>query len=153
MFTKYQKITLVSPSLIGPDDQPDVRPVDADNYLLFSNYEVQFIDRNGEYVRMVIPFGEKTDLASIPKLLWTILDLRPDGIHRAAAVAHDYLCRHNGTILNHSATERTIMVIPSNDAHRLFREMLKAAGVRKTRAWAMFLGVWAFGPRWISPNE
>lgn len=41
-----------------------------------------------------VPSGFKTDLASIPRLLWNILP--PFGRYDAAAVIHDYLYATNG---------------------------------------------------------
>lgn len=40
-----------------------------------------------------VPVGALTDLASIPRILWNIPALDPDGESRSAAVAHDWLYR------------------------------------------------------------
>lgn len=89
--------------------------------------------------------GEKTDFASIPRLLWPIIP--PYGLHSLAAVIHDYLYRIRG-------------VLPGGrmlswwQCNRIFRDIMKARGVRWSRRWVMWLGVtlggwipWIFGPR------
>lgn len=40
---------------------------------------------------IVVPVGFKTDLASIPRILWLIVP--PDGSYTPAAVVHDYIYR------------------------------------------------------------
>jgi len=43
----------------------------------------------GEYKAVNVPTGFVTDLASVPRLFWSVL--QPDGLYAYAAVVHDYL--------------------------------------------------------------
>lgn len=47
--------------------------------------------RNGEVI--TVPAGFTTDLASVPRIFWSMLP-RDGGKHRVAAVVHDYLVEH-----------------------------------------------------------
>ena len=46
-------------------------------------------DGQSRYPPVVVPTGFVTDLASIPRVFWSVL--RPDGEYAYAAVIHDYL--------------------------------------------------------------
>lgn len=48
----------------------------------------------GKINKITVPVGFKTDLASIPRIMWNILP--PFGKYDAAAVVHDYLYQYNG---------------------------------------------------------
>jgi len=43
----------------------------------------------GDYQPVTVPTGFVTDLASVPRVFWSIL--QPDGLYAYAAVVHDYL--------------------------------------------------------------
>ncbi|MCK5681545.1 DUF1353 domain-containing protein [bacterium] len=43
--------------------------------------------------RYIVPRGFKTDLASIPKMLWNIYP--PHGLYLSASILHDYLCEND----------------------------------------------------------
>jgi uncharacterized protein DUF1353 len=43
----------------------------------------------GDYKSVTVPMGFVTDLASVPRIFWSIL--QPDGLYAYAAVVHDYL--------------------------------------------------------------
>lgn len=42
---------------------------------------------------VTVPVGALTDLASVPRILWNIPNLDPDGVSRAPAGLHDWLYR------------------------------------------------------------
>jgi hypothetical protein len=44
---------------------------------------------HGDYKAVTVPTGFVTDLASVPRIFWSIL--QPDGLYAYAAVVHDYL--------------------------------------------------------------
>lgn len=46
-------------------------------------------DQSAQYKRVDVPIGFVTDLASIPRVFWSLL--RPDGEYAYAAIIHDYL--------------------------------------------------------------
>lgn len=77
-------------------------------------------------LKIVVPTGSKTDLASIPRI-FRFLVIK-NGRHRAAAIIHDFLCRLK---LDFS---RVL-------ADKIFLEAMKLLGVPRLRRWAMFLAV------------
>jgi hypothetical protein len=46
---------------------------------------------NGFFVEITVPEGFETDLASVPRLFWSIIP--PFGKYNRAAIIHDYMCR------------------------------------------------------------
>jgi len=86
---------------------------------------------NGWGLRLRIPHGFCTDLASTPRLLWPIFP--PAGIWSSAAILHDYLYGHRGV-------SRFL-------ADALFRESMHQLGVPLWRRLAMYYAVRVFGRR------
>lgn len=78
---------------------------------------------------ITVPAGFKTDLASIPRVLWNVLP--PIGAYDAAAVVHDYLYQHNG--------------VSRREADAVLLEAMRILGVRVTQRWAIYAGVRAGG--------
>lgn len=72
-----------------------------------------------------VPAGFKTDLASIPQFLWSVLP--PVGRYDRAAVVHDYLYRFNG--------------VTRRQADDVLNEAMGALGVRATQRWTIYAGV------------
>jgi hypothetical protein len=74
--------------------QPHIKPIwcTGENYVHGQCYELQhpYKFTFGEY-RYTIPALFRYDGASVPRLLWTIIGVTPDGLHRAATLIHDYL--------------------------------------------------------------
>lgn len=68
-----------------------VTPVDGEDNLweLLETFEYE-LGAKGSGNRVVCPAGERTDFASIPRILWSILP--PWGKYGKAAVIHDHLC-------------------------------------------------------------
>lgn len=82
-------------------------------------------------VKLTVPAGFITDLASLPRLVRPVLDR--NGLSRRPAVLHDWLyCSKQGS---------------RADADRLFRKALKAEGMGRLARWSMYIGVRAGG--WI----
>lgn len=75
--------------------QPHNVPVSARGYKLAHDYTYQWKIGRESY-RINIPEGFLYDGASVPRLVWTITGLRPDGLLRAAATVHDFLYEHKG---------------------------------------------------------
>lgn len=105
-------------------------------------------------LRLTVPKGFETDGASVPRLLWTLVGITPDGLHRAAAVAHDFIYRYSGHLPagSHQLQMQVQMPMPSSmrdtghlwtrkEADRLFARILRECGVSKTRRRIMYLGV------------
>jgi hypothetical protein len=75
---------------------------------------------------IAVPAGFPTDLASVPRPLWSILPMA-DPSYAASACLHDFLCRWEGF------SRRT--------ADALFHEALTALGVTGWRRWLLYRGV------------
>lgn len=142
---------LIYPNPIGAAEQPDLRPINRRQYVTAGNFRVGF-ETSGGFCTMRVPAGTITDVASIPRLLWGLLGLRPDGLHRAAALVHDQLCAREGQAapITASSAEPVIWFpkLNSDETHALFRVMLEASGVPEWRAKLLWWAVRLFGPRW-----
>lgn len=76
----------------------------------------------------IVPKGFRTDLASIPKLLWAIWP--PFGRYTSAAVLHDYLCE-NAEVSRYKGD-------------CLFLEAMGWSNVPKFKRWTIFFAVRVF---------
>lgn len=82
-------------------DQPNLEPVgQRENghpiYKLEEEYIYQWTAPDGKERRLRIFPGFICDGASVPKILWHFM--LPDGMHRAAALVHDFLYEYRGLI-------------------------------------------------------
>jgi uncharacterized protein YgiM (DUF1202 family) len=91
-----------------------------------------FIDGKGR--RWEVEAGDKTDGASIPRALWSIVGSPFTGRYLRAAVIHDRYCDNK---------HRSWM-----DTHEIFYEAMLASGVAQKQALLMWAAVYRFGPRW-----
>lgn len=89
---------------------------------------------NGEWI--TVPDTFVTDLASVPRLFWTLFP--PDGKWMKAAVLHDYLCETKGIGGKY----------PSKQVHKIFREAMESQGVNRFDRTCIYTAVATFGPRW-----
>lgn len=80
--------------------QPDVRPVkeSGELYKLWADYTFSFEYKNTTY-KFKINQGFTYDGASVPKFAWTLIGLLPDGIHRPAALIHDFMYTRRGMMM------------------------------------------------------
>ena len=76
----------------------------------------------------VVPNGFKTDLASVPKIVWPILP--PHGLYLSAAILHDFFCENDW--------------ISRTDGDRLFKEAMSHSNVPTWKAWTIWFGVRAY---------
>jgi hypothetical protein len=98
--------------------------------------------------RLTVPRDFEVDGASVPRFLWTLTGITPDGLHRAAALAHDSLYRYAGHL---PAGAHQIHLTDGwadsghlwtrEEADRLFARILRECGVGRTRRRLMYLGV------------
>lgn len=111
--------------------------------------------KGGRTYRLVVEDRFLFDGASIPWWLWSLARISPDGLHRAAALAHDKVYRHSGRMPPGSFQVLT----PGgwcdlshrwdrSEADRLFARILRECGVRKGRRRVMYLAVRMWG--WMS---
>jgi hypothetical protein len=80
---------------------------------------------------ITVPEGFKTDLASVPRLLWAIFP--PFGAYNSAAVVHDFLYR-----------EKRVW---RKTADGIFLSLMKRGGVGFFTRWSFYLAVRSFG--WV----
>lgn len=110
--------------------QPNILPVPGEAYQLAEAWGVAVWPYH-----VYVPRGFVSDGASVPRFLWALIP--PDGLHRAAALAHDWL------YATHGAQRFT-----RAEADAFFRLLLVAAGVSRAKAALMWLAVRAFG--WLA---
>lgn len=129
--------------------QPDLRPVGEGRYILLGGYRYVWSDR-GLDKKIVVPVGLETDGASVPRLLWTITGLTPDGPIRAAALVHDFLYRHGGKLPEGALLGRNPSgaFIPLDhyeftraEADGLFHQIMLQSGISARKAWLAWAGV------------
>lgn len=77
---------------------------------------------------IVVPIGFKTDFASIPWFLQSLIQV--NGPHIQAAVVHDFLCIY-----------KDAFKITQKQADEVFLEAMECIGVRYTQRTVMFWGV------------
>lgn len=88
-----------------------------------------------------VPERYATDGASVPRWLWSLTGYLPDGKHRAAAVAHDYLCETQPPWSNWL------------DAADCFAHFQRLARVRPEKIVATYWAVVLFGPKWVRKEK
>jgi hypothetical protein len=85
---------------------------------------------------ITVPAGFVSDLASIPRPLWTIFP--PDGSYTQAAVLHDWVCKKKGKVEKQYDYKQV---------SKIFSESLNVLDVSFLTRQAMYYGVLLFGPR------
>lgn len=76
-------------------------------------------------ITITIPFGTKTDFASIPRVFRGLISRV--GRYGRAAVLHDWLCEYK--------------IFPRKKADKIFLEAMKSLGVSWLKRRAMYIGV------------
>jgi len=135
--------------------QPDVRPVIDDRYVLMEEYTYTWSE-SGALFRITVPRGFEYDGASVPRLLWGVTGLRPDGLIRAAALVHDFVYAFRGDLpprgfeiyVDNSFWAECQLEIDRAWADRLFNRIMRESGVGRTRRWLAYSGVRAGG--WLA---
>lgn len=139
-------------------DQPDIRPLPSKGrqplYQLREAHSIHWEDGKSVWT-LRIPAGFLCDGASNPWFLWSVTGIPPDGVHRLAALYHDYIYRYSGDLPGGSffrdgIRSRTTWTRKQTD--RFFACLLRETGVGKFRRRTMYLGVrlggwlpWNFG--------
>lgn len=115
--------------------QPLNVPTDVKGYELYASYVCPITG-------ICVPKGFKYDGASIPRVLWSLVGMRPDGLNRAAALVHDW-CYVNGGIVTTDTCDD--LTLTKKDADRLFRDLLIKANAKKLRTKLAYIAVRWFG--------
>jgi hypothetical protein len=100
--------------------------------------DVHYIDKRGR--DWIAQKGDKTDGASIPKELWSVVGGPYEGLYRDAAVFHDVECA------------RPVHTATWQETHRMFLEGMLSNGLEERRAKTMYAAVYRFGPKWNPPT-
>jgi len=120
-------------------------------YALVQNYTYRW-RKHDTYYRLTIPRGYKYDGASVPRPVWTISGIRPDGLLRAAATVHDWLYIHRGE-MPRGCYQRYIdgewvdvnQIWSRESADRMFGRLMREAGMKRWRRRAAYRAVRTFG--------
>lgn len=119
--------------MINFPDQPDIRPISDGSYRLMDNYRYQ-----DEKISVTVPMNFEHDGASVPRLAWAFMP--PDGLHRAAALIHDWLYVCKGR-QDHRTFTRA-------EADWIFYQILRKSGVNifqaRTAYYAVRAGGWTY---------
>lgn len=133
--------------------------------ILLSNGEaVQYLTRTYTYCwsdpdgisrSITVPKGYLSDGASVPRLVWTLSGIIPDGLIRAAALIHDFIYDHSGQLPfgSYRRIRNGNWEFCSNEkwtrkvADKLFGRINRECGVPKFQRRVAYLAVRAGG--WI----
>lgn len=141
-------------------EQPIIIPINASQYRLLADYRYEWDGPRGRHL-IVVPSGAVTDGASVPRILWSLTGITPDGLHRPAAIVHDWLYDHAGRIETLIRADGSDQWNPSSvpwsryDADRIFARILREVGVSRIRRRLMYRGVRVGGwwPWWLASRR
>lgn len=131
--------------------QPEVVPIKSPDggplYKVSRRWVYQW-DHEGRRCRLVIAAGTEFDGASVPWWLWTVARIPPDGLHRAAALAHDVVYRFGGhlpegvhQVQTYRGWRNVAHCWSRAEADRLFARILRECGVSRWRRRVMYRAV------------
>jgi hypothetical protein len=136
--------------------QPDLRPIGKRKYQLWQNWSYTWV-KDDIIRRIKIPAGFISDGASVPRFLWTITGITPDGELRSAALIHDYLYGFGGNLPDgsyqklDSSNSCSLKWIDLDDiwtrknADRIFARIMRECGVSMLKRRMAYRGVRTFG--------
>jgi hypothetical protein len=78
-------------ALLDPDERPGAKVGDYELKEEFSVTWTVWEGNTRRSYRIRVPKGVRTDIASVPRLVWTLSGLTPDGLYRNAALIHDII--------------------------------------------------------------
>lgn len=122
-FSGYPKVELIDPP-------PDIRLLD----------DLEFTSKAGEV--WLAPKSYVSNGASIPRFAWLHIGGPLSGAYRDASIIHDYYCQNYTTYWNEDYKRDWKSV------HRAFYFAMRARGVNRAKAQAMYWAVYYLGPRW-----
>lgn len=113
--------------------QPHAIPLnDHGEWILIEDYELDGFK---------IPKGFIFDGASIPRIMWSIMNFTPIGYHMPAALVHDYLYRNVGIAQRYDKPYYYTKPDADKEFHRILREL----GIRSWQASLCYSAVKIFG--------
>ncbi len=127
--------------------QPWFEPVPNSKFWIVRRGFTYHIGTKYSKNKVVIPFGFKTDFASVPRLLWGLIP--PWGRYGKATIVHDYLYQ------NHQDTNLTLLKrmfsSERKKADTIFKEAMQVLAVKRWKVFVMYWGVRIGG--WLSWKE
>ena len=137
-------------------EQPDIRPISDKLYILAQDYSYEYMV-NQTKLRINAFKNYIYDGASVPRIVWTISGLTPDGLIRAAALIHDLLYDYKG-ILPKGQLQRFDKTTVESDqwvdiqykfsrkeADKMFARIMREAGIERKYRRRAYLAVRTFG--------
>ncbi len=135
--------------------QPLLIPVNEKEFLLTQDYTYAWA-AGGQHFRIVVFAGQITDIASIPRPLWSLTGFMPDGLHRAAAIVHDLLYQWRGLPQRPCGLRQVLDEVSGTwqdcqdrwtrlQCDQLFTQIMEEAGTIRVKRDLMFAAVRAFG--------
>jgi hypothetical protein len=136
-----------------PDNEPIAERADGHTiYELRHPYAYIWAGPDGKKRCIIVPAGFIYDGASVPRFVWTLSGMSPDGLHRAAALIHDWLYEHKGKLpVGSYLREETggWDVIEADwqrdHADRMFGQIMREFGVSPWRRKVAYKAVHWFG--------
>lgn len=95
---------------------------------------------------LVVPAGDSTDLASVPRIGWCFIAPYEDGL--AGPSAHDHLYRNGGRIRSSQygyPVDGVVHTFTRGESDAFLNDIMKQDGVARWRRWATYLAVRCFG--------
>ena len=123
--------------------QPDLRPYKKGIYRLHEEYSYTTRFRGNLTLTIIVNKGFQCDGVSVPRWLWSLSGIRPDGLMRAAALIHDALYSVEGklnkfnrwvehVIVNsHEIFSDARLQVTREEADKIFLEIMKETGVSR----------------------
>lgn len=139
-----------------PLTQPLMIPSYDNIYVLVRQWEYVWRDDKLRH-KIIVPCGNESDGASVPRLAWTLAGITPDGLIRAAALVHDLMYAMKGEIQlyfqagpNSDDWKRVKRTFSRRQADDLFHQIMREAGIGPIKAYAAYrmvriFGFWAWG--------
>jgi hypothetical protein len=136
---------------MGQVPNPRIEPLGGNRYKLIADYIYEWTKDSVQY-KLIVPVDFETDLASIPRLLWSFISPFDLG---AAVVPHDWLYYHRGNLppnshfkLINGRWADVGLRWTRKAADRLMGRIMREARVCRWRRRSAFCAVWFLG--WLA---
>lgn len=119
-----------------PYEPPKLAYIGLGRYVLTADFTVTIDGRT-----FTVPAGYRTDLATVPRIFWWLIP--PTGAYEIAAVLHDWLCVRLAAFYRRPDPLDGAGLPPATarETDRIFRQLMRMAGVGPVLAWVMWVGV------------
>jgi hypothetical protein len=126
--------------------QPDITPIQHSKYRYRNDedYTITIFVRGLPYF-ITIPAGFIYDGASVPRVLWSLSGLTPDGLIRAASLVHDWIYVHKGEVLAMHKNIKYPLKLTRAQTDRIFLDHMANSGMGWWERNTAFAAVRAYG--------